>query len=77
MQLAEVNKINHDTSLFRFKLDGENDVAGLHTASCVITRYPITKKDGTPGFIIRPYTPTSKEEVKYRILNNSCFLHVK
>ncbi|KAI8333597.1 hypothetical protein BC941DRAFT_357815 [Chlamydoabsidia padenii] len=63
-KLAKVDKINHDTSLFRFQLDSENDVSGLHTASCVITRYPITKKDGTPGFIIRPYTPTSKEETQ-------------
>ncbi|ORY99563.1 hypothetical protein BCR42DRAFT_339293 [Absidia repens] len=63
-KLAEIEKITHDTSVFRFKLDGENDVSGLHTASCVITRYPITKKDGSPGYIIRPYTPTSKEETK-------------
>ncbi|CAO3642414.1 unnamed protein product [Cunninghamella blakesleeana] len=63
-KLAEVHPINHDTSLFRFKLDGPTDVSGLHVASCVITRYPITKKDGTPGFIIRPYTPTSTEETQ-------------
>ncbi|KAI8343394.1 hypothetical protein BC941DRAFT_344262 [Chlamydoabsidia padenii] len=63
-KLMEVQKINHDTSLFRFQLDNPNDVSGLHTASCVITRYPITKKDGSPGYIIRPYTPTSKEETQ-------------
>ncbi|KAI8060692.1 hypothetical protein BC940DRAFT_311567 [Gongronella butleri] len=62
--LTEVQKINHDTSLFRFKLDSADHVSGLHTASCVITRYPITKKDGSPGFIIRPYTPTSTEETQ-------------
>ncbi|CAO3591095.1 unnamed protein product [Absidia cylindrospora] len=63
-KLAHVEKVTHDTSLFRFKLDSENDVTGLHVASCILTRYPITKKDGTPGFIIRPYTPTSKEETQ-------------
>ncbi|ORX53078.1 ferredoxin reductase-like protein [Hesseltinella vesiculosa] len=62
--LEKVEEITHDTSLFRFKLDSADHVSGLHAASCVITRYPITKKDGTPGFVIRPYTPTSTEETK-------------
>ncbi|KAI8372745.1 uncharacterized protein BYT42DRAFT_577860 [Radiomyces spectabilis] len=57
-KLQTVEPINHNTKLFRFALP-ENTVADLPVASCVITRYPITKKDGTPGFVIRPYTPTS------------------
>lgn len=49
--------------MFRFELP-EDSTAGLHVASCVITRYPITKKDGSPGYIIRPYTPTSDDTAK-------------
>jgi cytochrome-b5 reductase len=41
-----------------------DSTSGLHVASCVITRKPITKKDGTPGYIIRPYTPTSDESAQ-------------
>ncbi|CAO3638344.1 unnamed protein product [Cunninghamella echinulata] len=63
-KLAEVQPINHDTSLFRFKLDEPTHVSGLHVASCVITRKPFTKKDGSTGYIIRPYTPTSTEETQ-------------
>ncbi|KAI8086072.1 uncharacterized protein BX664DRAFT_334845 [Halteromyces radiatus] len=63
-KLIDKQKVTHDTSLFRFQLDSETDVSGLHTASCVITRYPITKKDGSPGYVIRPYTPTSTEETQ-------------
>ncbi|CAM0142975.1 hypothetical protein VKS41_006275 [Umbelopsis sp. WA50703] len=62
-KLKEVQPINHNTSVFRFELP-EDSVSGLHVASCVITRYPITKKDGSPGYIIRPYTPTSDERAK-------------
>ncbi|KAI9287474.1 oxidoreductase NAD-binding domain-containing protein [Umbelopsis sp. AD052] len=62
-KLKEVQEINHNTSVFRFDLP-EDSTSGLHVASCVITRYPITKKDGTPGYIIRPYTPTSDENAQ-------------
>ncbi|KAI9009008.1 hypothetical protein CLU79DRAFT_775644 [Phycomyces nitens] len=64
LKLESVEKINHNTSLFRFTLPKADQRAGLHVASCVITRYPITKKDGSPGYIIRPYTPTSPEEAE-------------
>ncbi|KAI9479577.1 hypothetical protein BDB00DRAFT_879285 [Zychaea mexicana] len=63
-KLQKIEKINHNTSLYRFDLDSENHVAELPVASCVITRKPITKKDGSPGFIIRPYTPTSADDTK-------------
>ncbi|KAI9248843.1 hypothetical protein BDA99DRAFT_548840 [Phascolomyces articulosus] len=63
-KLQKIEKINHNTSLYRFDLDSADHVADLPVASCVITRKPITKKDGTPGFIIRPYTPTSADDAK-------------
>ncbi|KAF7722111.1 NADH-cytochrome b5 reductase [Apophysomyces ossiformis] len=63
-KLQKVEPINHNTSLYRFELDSDNHVAGLPIASCVITRYPITKKDGSTGYVIRPYTPTSTADTK-------------
>ncbi|KAI9484732.1 hypothetical protein BDB00DRAFT_878507 [Zychaea mexicana] len=60
--LTEAHPYNHNTSVFRFKLPSDQHVTGLHVASCVITRYPFKKKDGSTGYIIRPYTPTSHEE---------------
>ncbi|OAD77705.1 hypothetical protein PHYBLDRAFT_108290, partial [Phycomyces blakesleeanus NRRL 1555(-)] len=62
--LENIEKINHNTSLFRFALPEAEQHAGLPVASCVITRYPITKKDGSTGYVIRPYTPTSPEEAR-------------
>lgn len=47
------------TVLFRLELPDQNSVAGLPVASCLLVRVPITKKDGTPGFALRPYTPVS------------------
>ncbi|KAG0190744.1 NADH-cytochrome b5 reductase [Apophysomyces sp. BC1034] len=63
-KLQKVEPINYNTSLYRFELPSENHVAGLPIASCVITRYPITKKDGSTGYVIRPYTPTSTADTK-------------
>ncbi|KAI7866994.1 hypothetical protein BDF14DRAFT_1882106 [Spinellus fusiger] len=63
-KLEAVEKINHNTSLYRFALPEKEQQAGLSVASCVLTRYPITKKDGSTGYVIRPYTPTSTEETK-------------
>lgn len=59
-QLEKIERINHNVSLFRFKLPGSSDVAGLPVASCVIFRSNITK-DGKTEEVIRPYTPTSLE----------------
>ncbi|KAI9256619.1 hypothetical protein BDA99DRAFT_547895 [Phascolomyces articulosus] len=63
-KLQEVHPYNHNTSIFRFKLPSDQHVSGLHVASCIITRYPIKKKDGSTGYVIRPYTPTSTEETQ-------------
>ncbi|KAI7876565.1 ferredoxin reductase-like protein [Lichtheimia hyalospora FSU 10163] len=63
-KLEKVEPINHNTAVYRFSLPSEKQRAELPVASCLITRYPITKKDGSPGYIIRPYTPTSPEEAE-------------
>lgn len=68
-QLEKVEPINHNTAVYRFSLPSEKQRAELPVASCLITRYPITKKDGSPGFIIRPYTPTSPEEVIFNAMH--------
>ncbi|KAF1798522.1 hypothetical protein V8B55DRAFT_1524849 [Mucor lusitanicus] len=61
--LEKVERVNHNVSLFRFKLPNETDVAGLPVASCVVFRSKITK-DGKTEEVIRPYTPTSVETLK-------------
>ncbi|CAO3620696.1 unnamed protein product [Mucor hiemalis] len=63
-QLEKVERVNHNVSLFRFKLANADDVAGLPVASCVVFRSQITDKDGKTAEVIRPYTPTSTEKAK-------------
>ncbi|CAO3694412.1 hypothetical protein G6F70_003481 [Rhizopus microsporus] len=58
--LEKIVRINHNVSLFRFKLPKSTDVAGLPVASCVLFRSHITK-DGKSEEVVRPYTPTSVE----------------
>ncbi|KAG2229319.1 hypothetical protein INT48_005888 [Thamnidium elegans] len=58
-QLEKVERVNHNVSLFRFKLPNNDDVAGLPIASCVVFRSTI---DGQQ--VIRPYTPTSVEKAQ-------------
>lgn len=62
-QLEKIERVNHNVSLFRFKLPNETDIAGLPVASCVVFRSKITK-DGKIEEVIRPYTPTSVETLK-------------
>ncbi|KAG1138632.1 hypothetical protein G6F37_010330 [Rhizopus arrhizus] len=57
LKLVSVQKISHDTSVFRFALP-ENQNAGLPVASCVIARHQV---EGDKP-IIRPYTPISYED---------------
>ena len=56
------------TKLFRFaQPDGEPKLpVGLPVASCMLVRAPIgtPKEDGSPGFVIRPYTPVSHPHEK-------------
>ncbi|KAI8882765.1 hypothetical protein K501DRAFT_295053 [Backusella circina FSU 941] len=61
--LEKKERINHNTSLFRFTLPEKSQVAGLPVASCVMFRF--VDKDGKE--VIRPYTPTSNEEAEGHI----------
>ncbi|KAI9263771.1 hypothetical protein BY458DRAFT_458404 [Sporodiniella umbellata] len=57
LKLISVEKISHDTSIFRFALP-ENQNAGLPVASCVVARHEV---EGDKP-IIRPYTPISDND---------------
>lgn len=61
--------INHNVSRFRFKLP-DGHVSGLHVASCIFTRHRFKKPDGTEEATMRPYTPTSDEDVNRTIASN-------
>ncbi|KAI8912584.1 cytochrome-b5 reductase like protein [Gorgonomyces haynaldii] len=57
-KLDKIIDINHNTKTFRFKLPEGTTELGLPTASCVVTRFQNgTKADGSPKYVIRPYTP--------------------
>ncbi|POS88068.1 hypothetical protein EPUL_000561 [Erysiphe pulchra] len=59
LKLDSVENINHNTKKFRFALPEENQVSGLQTASCLLTRYQGPDMEKA---VIRPYTPTSDED---------------
>lgn len=56
LKLAKVEDINHNTKKFIFHLDDPEHIAGLPTASAVITKFKPGEKEKP---VIRPYTPTS------------------
>ena len=57
-KLKQIIKVNHNSSIFRFELPAGTSELGLPVASCISTRYESGKKqDGTPSYVIRPYTP--------------------
>ncbi|KAG0629793.1 hypothetical protein M758_1G130800 [Ceratodon purpureus] len=63
-KLAEVRDINHNTKVYRFAFNPQ-EALGLHVASCLVTKAEMgKKKDGTPNYIIRPYTPISPPDSK-------------
>ncbi len=56
--LAEVENVNHNTKIFRFKLPEEDMVSGLNVASAVLTRY---QAPGAEKPVVKPYTPINDE----------------
>ena len=56
--LDKIENVNHNTKKFRFKLDSEDSVSGLPTASALITKYKGPEMEKP---VIRPYTPVSDE----------------
>lgn len=58
LKLEEVETVNHNTKLLRFKLPEDDMVSGLHIASAVYARF---QPEGAEKPVLRPYTPTSNE----------------
>ncbi|KAF7892844.1 uncharacterized protein EAF02_000382 [Botrytis sinoallii] len=56
LQLHSVEKLNHDSSRFRFRLPTEDSVSGLSLISSLLT---LTKPAGQWRPVVRPYTPIS------------------
>ncbi|KAH7120631.1 hypothetical protein EDB81DRAFT_914339 [Dactylonectria macrodidyma] len=59
LQVADVETVNHNTKLLRFKLPKPDQVSGLTVASAILTKYE-DPEDKTP--ILRPYTPIEEGE---------------
>ncbi|KHC32118.1 NADH-cytochrome b5 reductase 2 [Candida albicans P76055] len=55
LKLSKSIDLTHNTKHLVFKLKDENDVSGLITASCLLTKF-VTPKGNN---VIRPYTPVS------------------
>eukprot|EP00195_Chlamydomonas_chlamydogama_P016022 CAMPEP_0202889976 /NCGR_PEP_ID=MMETSP1392-20130828/509_1 /ASSEMBLY_ACC=CAM_ASM_000868 /TAXON_ID=225041 /ORGANISM="Chlamydomonas chlamydogama, Strain SAG 11-48b" /LENGTH=297 /DNA_ID=CAMNT_0049573441 /DNA_START=119 /DNA_END=1012 /DNA_ORIENTATION=- len=64
-KLIKKEKLTHNTNLYRFELPN-NQVAGLKTASCLVTKAMLKEKpeDEKPKAVVRPYTPTSPPDAK-------------
>ncbi|CCE83673.1 Piso0_004258 [Millerozyma farinosa CBS 7064] len=60
LKLAKSWSTTKNTKHFVFELPNKDDVSGLITASCLLTKY-VTPKGNN---VIRPYTPTSDIEEK-------------
>ncbi|KAI0995812.1 NADH-cytochrome b5 reductase 2 [Podosphaera aphanis] len=64
LKLDSIENINHNTKKFRFALPEKNQVSGLATASCILTKF---KGPDMEKAVIRPYTPTSDEDERGHI----------
>ncbi|KAJ5157082.1 NADH-cytochrome b5 reductase 2 [Penicillium canariense] len=60
LKLANIETLSHNTKRFRFEFDDKEAVSGLPVASALLTRF---KPAGAEKNVLRPYTPTSDEDV--------------
>ncbi|GMM28285.1 cytochrome-b5 reductase [Martiniozyma asiatica (nom. inval.)] len=58
IKVASVKTVSDDTKLLSFALPESNNVLGLTTASCILTKF-VTPKGSN---VIRPYTPISDND---------------
>jgi cytochrome-b5 reductase len=63
--LDNIEKVNHNTKKFRFKLPESESVSGLNVASALLTKYKGPEMEKP---VIRPYTPISDEGVQLSCL---------
>lgn len=66
-KLSKVEALSPNTKRFTFELPQKDQVLGLETASCVLTKF--TRSDNGKN-VIRPYTPTSdtKEQGTFQLV---------
>ncbi|CAN3484850.1 NADH-cytochrome b5 reductase 2 [Diutina catenulata] len=55
LKLIKTEQLTHDTKHLTFQYPNKDDVSGLVTASCVLTKYVTAKGNN----VVRPYTPVS------------------
>ncbi|KAG7663902.1 MCR1 [[Candida] subhashii] len=60
LKLIKAIPLTHNTKHLIFKLKSEDDISGLVTASCLLTKFVTAKGNN----VIRPYTPVSDPEQK-------------
>ncbi|TQS36284.1 hypothetical protein Golomagni_03271 [Golovinomyces magnicellulatus] len=68
LKLENVENINHNTKKLRFALPEKDQVSGLQTASCLLTKF---KGPEMEKAVIRPYTPTSDEGLAITSIHKS------
>jgi cytochrome-b5 reductase len=62
-KLREIQKLNHNTSVFRFELQSPEHKLGMPVASCVLTKGTKNEpKDAKGNPVVRPYTPITYDE---------------
>ncbi|KAL2679405.1 hypothetical protein Neosp_010179 [[Neocosmospora] mangrovei] len=54
LQLADIERVNHNTKRLRFKLPEPDQVSGLAVASAVLAKYEVPEDK---KLVLRPYTP--------------------
>lgn len=63
-KLIAKKKLTHDTFLYTFELPN-NQLSGLHTASCLVTKAMLTPAgESQPKPVVRPYTPVSAPDAR-------------
>jgi Oxidoreductase FAD-binding domain len=66
VKLERKDDVNYNTVHLRFGLESPEHTTNLNVASCLVVRAPIgeKKENGSPEYVIRPYTPVSEPNAK-------------
>ena len=68
-ELEKVEPYNHNTSIYHFKLPGDDQVAGMKVASALLVKASDSQAcvDDKGKPVIRPYTPISGPDSKGKL----------
>lgn len=71
VKLEEKKDVNYNTVHLRFGLESAEHTTNLNVASCLVVRAPIGDKaeDGSPGMVVRPYTPVTGPDSKLSLIH--------